>query len=459
MFRFANLFFLTIFLWTGANLAAQSGILDEYVQMGIQNNNALKSHQLSYEKSVERLREAKGLFYPQVSFIANYTVAGGGRTLDFPVGDLFNPVYATLNSLQDVQKFPTDLENVNEQFLPNNFQETKIRVIQPIVNSDILFNYRAQQSLISMEATKRAAYKEELIKEIRTAYFNYLKSEAALKIYDRAFELVTEILRVNKRLVENDKATPEVVFQAEHELSKVKESISLAQQQQQTSRAYMNFLLNRPLNEAIEKDSTLSYQLETPDLETWQEQATQLRQELKQLDHAQQANFQAVELNRFNVLPKVNAVLDLGYQGFGYKFDSDQQFWLAQFSLQWDLFKGFQNKSKLQQTRIDQKILSTQQQQANTQIQLQVQDAYYKWKSSQSAFEASQDGFRSAKEAFRITRKKYLEDQANLLSLTDARTRYTQAELSVAINQYEILIKETELAFAAGILSTQLPQE
>src|SRR5579863_6852626 len=41
------------------------------------------------------LDQAKALYLPSLDFSARYTRANGGRSIDFPVGDLLNPVYAT----------------------------------------------------------------------------------------------------------------------------------------------------------------------------------------------------------------------------------------------------------------------------------------------------------------------------------------------------------------------------
>jgi hypothetical protein len=38
--------------------------------------------------------------------MTDYFMAGGGRTVDFPVGDLLNPVYTTLNQLTGGNNFP-----------------------------------------------------------------------------------------------------------------------------------------------------------------------------------------------------------------------------------------------------------------------------------------------------------------------------------------------------------------
>jgi len=41
------------------------------------------------------LDQARALYLPSLDFSARYTRANGGRTIQFPVGDLLNPVYAT----------------------------------------------------------------------------------------------------------------------------------------------------------------------------------------------------------------------------------------------------------------------------------------------------------------------------------------------------------------------------
>ena len=91
-------------------------ILEDYVKYGLENNLALKQKETSYLKSLEALSEARGLFYPDISFQARYTISEGGRVIEFPVGDLLNPVYLTLNQLTTSQMFPV-LENQEILFL------------------------------------------------------------------------------------------------------------------------------------------------------------------------------------------------------------------------------------------------------------------------------------------------------------------------------------------------------
>ncbi len=432
-------------------MEAQESPLDRYIREGLESNLMLQSRTLDYDASLEALREARGLFFPNVSFQASYTLAGGGRTIDFPIGDLFNPVYQTLNGLTGEQQFPTDLQNVNEQFLPDNFHETKIRIIQPLFNTDIYFNRKAKEALSLSEREKRQAYENQLVKEIKTAYYQYLQSLEALDIYRETRLLLKEILRVNQRLVDNDKATYDVISNAQFELSQLSRDESTAQKNHQVAQAYFNFLLNKPLDTDIEV-STVNFRpngLEKVDI--LQNQAINQRREIRQLDHAIDASQYNVQRSKRLKLPQVNAVLDVGYQGFDYTFDENQDFWLAQFSLSWNIFNGFQRKAQIRNAQIQQQSLLNQSELLKNQIRLEVEEAYYQLEAARSAVRASQDKEQYATDVFRIIQKKYQEDQASYLELTDARTKLTQAQLETSVDTYQYLIQQAQIAYATGL--------
>ncbi len=438
------------YLLIGSTVLAQSPILEKYVQLGLEENLALKQRTFDVQKSLAALSEAEGFFMPQVSFIANYTLAGGGRRIDFPIGDLLNPVYNTLNVLTDWQQFP-NVSNVNEQFLPNNFHETKFRVIQPLFNSDIYFGYRAKQALIPIQEAQKKVYAEELSKNIKIAYLQYLQSNQLLEIYQSTEVLLREVLRVNQKLVKNDLATSEIIYAAEYEIQKVLQERATAQQNLQSSQAYFNFLLNRNLNESIEIDSSITQQIiSNQELSSLEETALQNRTELTQLKNAQFANEQLLKMNEYRKYPTLNLVGDVGFQGLGYTFDSNQDFWLMQVSLQWDLFKGRQNKHKIQQTRIEQDKLSTQFTELQSQIRLQVQQAFFALQASQEAINANLAGLKSAEKSFQLTKRKYEEGQARFVELMDARTKFTNAQFALVLSQYNYLIKQVELERATA---------
>lgn len=427
-------------------LSAQSIVLQAYIEEGLQNNLQLKSEQLLYERSMESLTQARALFMPQVSAQAAYTLADGGRRIQFPVGDLLNPVYATLNQLTGTNNFPT-ISNVDEQLLPNNFHDTKLRVIQPLFNPDIYFNYKAQKELISAQQAQKNAYANELEYNISGAYFKYLQSEEAILIYEQSKAILEELNRVNRSLFAVDKITKDVLLNTEYELAKLEQKLTEAQKDNELAHAYFNFLLNKELNTPIIKDSLLStHALPILTVEELTAQALEQRAEIKQVESGLRVNEQVVKMNRARAfMPNLVAVGDLGYQGFGYNFDQEQQYYMVQFSLSWDLFKGGEKKSKTRQAQIDYEILENKYSQLQKQIGLQITQSFRELETAQKSLDAAIIGEASATKAFQIIKSKYENGQALYLEYSDAQNKLVTAQLAKIIANYQLLDKEAAL--------------
>src|SRR5258706_5248435 len=440
------LFASLIITVSSVNTSAQSPVLEAYIQQGLKNNLQLQQEQLNYERSMENLTQAKALFLPHISANSSYQFADGGRKITIPVGDLMNPVYSTLDQLTGTNNFP-QIGNSTTNFLANNFQDSKVRVIQPLFNPEIYFNYKAQKELITVQQAQKKAYENKLKYEITSAYFQYLQSDEALNILKNTHSLLRELLKINQSLVANAKATKDVVLNTEYELNKVEQQIADNEKNDQVAHAYFNFLLNREMSSPIEKDSALATSInESQEISSLTNTALQQRQELQQLQNGLRANQQLISLSKGSAfLPKINVVGDVGYQGFYYKFNSDQRYWLVQFGLTWDVFKGGEKRARTQLARIDYQVTENKIVQLKKQIELQVIQSHYELESAKKAYKASQSGVKSAEKSFQIIRAKYNEGQAILLEYLDAQNKYTTAQLTNSINQYELLRKSAAL--------------
>jgi outer membrane protein len=442
---------LTLFSITGT--FSQDTILEVYIAEGLKSNLQLQREQLNVERSMSSLTQSRSYFFPQVSASSAYTLAAGGRKITIPVGDLMNPVYATLNQLTGTNQFP-QIENSTTNFLPNNFHDTKIRIIQPLFNSDIYYGYKAQKELITVQQAQKNVYENELRYSITSSYLQYLQTEEAISILESTRQFVNELVALNRKLVANDKITRDALLTSEYELAKVEQQLSEAEKNNQTAQAYFNFLLNRDWSANIQKDSALvSGVIDTQTIETLAGQAVTNRQEIKQLEGARRANDVVLDMNQANQYwPKLSAVADLGYQGFEYKFNNEQQYALMQFNLTWDLFRGLERKAKTRQAEIDQQLLDNRLDQTKKLIELEVVQSHQELRASEKSFIAAQSGVRSAERALQIVNARYREGQALLIELLDAQNKLTLAQLNQSVTRFELLRKEAALQKAvAGI--------
>ena len=120
-------------------IQAQKTALENYIDSALQNNIALQQKNISVEKAMYALKTAKSLYQPVIAMQGSYQSGEGGRSIDFPVGDLLNPVYSTLNKLTASNKFP-QIENVTTNFFPRNFYDLRLNALMPLYNKDIQYN-------------------------------------------------------------------------------------------------------------------------------------------------------------------------------------------------------------------------------------------------------------------------------------------------------------------------------
>ena len=433
--------------------AQVSPILDTYIQTGLNSNLTLRQHDLDLQKSLEAVRQARSLFYPTVQFNATYTRAAGGRSIEIPVGDMLNPVYSTLNQITQTNAFPM-LENQKEQFLPDNFQETYLKVAYPLFNSDRKYNQQIQEHLVQGKTAQKSAYEHELRYRITESYLQYLQLLEAEKIWLNSKSVLLELRRFNQSLVDNQVATRDVVATADYELSKTEQEIFQVQSQQNTARAYFNFLINRPLQETILIDTALLQQgVRAYDLEELLQGAMTSRQELAALRAGQTAAETALKLNEAKrILPTAYIGGQVGFQGFGYNFGDNQAYALAQVGISYDIFNGGLTKSKIQEARIQTEKLRTQSTEVQQQIALQLTQSWNALENARNAWTTSRQGLNAAEEVFRIVNNKYRANQVLLLEYLDAQNRVTTARLQVLLAWSEVLVKEAELKKAAGLL-------
>ncbi|HMQ47982.1 MAG TPA: TolC family protein [Saprospiraceae bacterium] len=446
-------------LWSICALNAQNGALDQYIQQALSSNIALQEKNLSYEKSLEALKEAKALFLPQLALNARYSVAQGGRTIDFPIGDLLNPVYQNLNTINSLEQamhpdYPTipeypTLSNEQINFLRPTEQETRLSLVMPVFNTAIIQNQRIRENLVAAAEISVTAYQRELVKEVKVAYFNHAQAVQGVQIWENALELVEENLRTTESLHRNNKVTLDVVYAAKAEVSEVEQQLADAQKQRNMAQAYFNFLLNRDYNAVIEMEDSYAVETAWLPLDEARQRALDQREELQQMQLYLSTADRQIEVQKGAFMPTLNLAVDYGIQGTNYKLDKDADYFMGSLVFQWNLFNRA-DKARVQQSKIEQLELSKQLEMLQQQIALQTTNAWYEMEAAQKRITQGQQEVEAAEQAFRLLQKKFSQGQANLIEFTNARTQLTNAQLSLSLAQFGLQQKMAILDWAVG---------
>lgn len=434
---------------------------ERYVAEAFQRNLALQSQALDVAQARARLAEVRGALQPRLDLVARYSMADGGRTIDIPTGDLLNGVYRTLNEYLVAQGRPPMFPQLENQAIPllrEREQETKLRLLQPLYRPELTRGLRAARAATEGREAQLAAYRRELRLTVLTAYHAYLQADSASEILDSAAAVTAEALRANRALAEVDKVTEDRVLRAEADELMVRQQKAEAERDRNSARAFLNFLLNRPLTSEVEKAdeaelqeiaSALTGELLPGPL------ATEGREELRALERTVGAAVAAEQAAQAALRPTLALAVEGGIQGTEYRTGAGHNFVQGSLVAEWNLWDGQRQRSLFEQARIARRKTELELETVRQQLALQLQQAEDDFRSAVVGFQAADRRAAAAARAFAIVVQREREGMVAQLSFLDARNERTRAELGRAIARQRLFIAASALDRVAAI--TPLP--
>ncbi len=415
-------------------LFGQKSVLDEYVATAFQQNITLQQKSIQVEKAMIALKTAQSLYQPSVAFQGGYQSGEGGRSIAFPVGDLLNPVYSTLNALTKSTAFP-QIANVETNFFPRDFYDVKVQTTMPLYNKDISYNKQIQEQSLSLQREDVSLYKRELVKQIKTAYYNYLLSLGLVKVYENSLNLALEGKKVNEKLLANGKGLPAYLLRSDSEIATIQAQIADAVKQNQAAQYYFNFLLNRELRAEIRIDfevekAVAGVYLVVPGV----------REELSLLSKSINIQETVLKMNESFYLPKLNGFVNLGSQATLNNISSKSGYYF--FGLQMDIpiFSGKRNLYKVKQTQLDIASAKNALDLSTKQFNMATEIAQKNVQSSIVSFQASTKSYEAASAYLRLIEKGYKEGVSTYLETVDARNQWMNAQINYQLKQFNVLI-------------------
>ena len=412
----------------------QKSVLDEYVATAFQQNITLQQKSIQVEKAMIALKTAQSLYQPSVAFQGGYQSGEGGRSIAFPVGDLLNPVYSTLNALTKSTAFP-QIANVETNFFPRDFYDVKVQTTMPLYNKDISYNKQIQEQTVSLQREDVSLYKRELVKQIKTAYYNYLLSLGLVRVYENSLNLALEGKKVNEKLLANGKGLPAYLLRSDSEIATIQAQIADAVKQNQAAQYYFNFLLNRELRAEIRID----FEVEKAVAGVYSV-VPGVREELSLLSKSINIQETVLKMNESFYLPKLNGFVNLGSQATLNNISSKSGYYF--FGLQMDIpiFSGKRNLYKVKQTQLDIASAKNALDLSTKQFNMATEIAQKNVQSSIVSFQASTKSYEAASAYLRLIEKGYKEGVSTYLETVDARNQWMNAQINYQLKQFNVLI-------------------
>lgn len=431
-----------------------AGVIEEHVRLGLSSNLALRSASLEVERAEAALDAARGRFFPEASLNARYTRAEGGREISLPLAAAFNPVYGTLNELLAADGKPPRFGSISDpafSLLREREQDTRISVVQPLFAPALPAALRARQSLLEGSEFARLALAQRLRRDITVGYLDWLRASRAAALVDASAALLAENLRITDSLFRNGKVTQDQVLRARAELLAVEQQATEARSARDQLQSYVNFLLNRPLDTALEAaEPEGELKRAERDLAALRDGALSGRPELAQAGRVADAARSQAEIARAARLPTLALAVDGGTQGERYEFGRGSDFATLSLLLNWTLFDGGSRKADERAARLAERQALIRRDELAQQVQLEVQTALDRLTASEQSLRAAEARAEAARAAFRISGRKRDEGVISQVEFLDARTSLTAAELNLNAVRFQLLARQADLDYATG---------
>lgn len=440
--------------------------LRELLDDALAANLELRASAASIQQRVAALDQARARYLPVLDIAARYSVADGGRTIDFPVGDLLNPVYATLDELLVASGQPPRFPRIDNQsvtFLRGNEQETKLVLEQPLYEPRVRPAVAANRAEVDRATANQAALRSRVIRDMQQAYYLWLATQQAVLVLDATRELAQSNLAANESLYRNGKVTRDLVLRAEADLLEVEQQRISAASRVRIAQGYVNLLRDAPLAAPLPTAEIDAPTVErfrerlvrrlagrAPDPTELQQLATGRRAELKGLDAAIAGGEARQDLARAAFRPRLLLGAEAGIQGDDYGFTEDERYALASVILRWNLFRGGADRAALLEARAFTEELRATRDLAAQRVRLEVQQAVEDLEVADASLDTALKRTEAADGALRIAARKRDLGQINQTEFIDARRTMTDARLNLNRVRAEFLARIAELEYAVG---------
>jgi len=450
--------------------AAATGTVEDGLQQILEDalaaNLELRAGSAGVEQRVAALDQARARYLPSIDFAGRYSVADGGRTIEFPVGDLLNPVYRTLDELLVASGRPAQFPRVENQSIPllrGHEQETKFVLEQPLYEPRLAPSVAASRAELSRAEASLAALRGRIARDVKQAYYQWLAGQQAVLVLEATRELAQANLDANESLYRNGKVTRDLVLRAEADLLEIEQQRLAAASRVRVARSYVNLLRDAPLEAPVPDADIDAATVErfrarlvarlaglNPDTARLQQLAEDQRAELTSLDAAVEGSAALADLARSAFRPRLLLGAEAGVQGDDYQWGEDARYALASVVLRWNLFRGGADRAALREAKAYTDELTSVRALATQQVRLEVQQAVENLEVAGASLETAAKRVDAADGALRIASRKRDLGQINQAEFIDARRAMTDARLNLTRVRAEFLARIAELEYAVG---------
>lgn len=416
--------------------------LRDAVRVALDHNKSVEAAEAARQAAGARVQQAKSGWLPRLNYSESVTRSN-------------NPVFV-FGSLLEQHQFTEQnfaLGALNQPNALNNFQ-SQISLDQVIYDANQVRNAtRSAHLMESVSGEDGRRTEQEVIAGVVRAYYAVVLSGETLAAAKEAVRSAEADLKRAEAVRAAGMSTDVDVLSIRVHLAAVTEQQIRRAADVDVSRAALNDVLGQPLDTAYTLMTALApVSVGDSSLEQYERQAIEQRPEAREAKLATSLAETQAAGARSSLLPQVgvHAAIEQDRQQFAGRSGGN---WLASVSLRWNLFNGFGDKARIDESKYSLRRSQAEADRAGSAIRLEVRRGWADLRAASQRIEVARAAVAEAQESLRITQNRYAAGLNNVTDLLrnetavlEAKTRYL-----AAINDQRVAAAMLEKA--AGTLS------
>ncbi len=413
--------------------------LSDSIDLALKQSVLIHAAQEGVRGAEAQRKEAFTGFLPKFSTAYSYTRLNEDPAFSFPGAPPLIPASTIKTGTND------------------NYNWT-IEARQPLfAGGGILANYQASRLGVDVAKFEEAVAYQDLVQEVKIAYFNILKASRILAVARQSLELLKAHRDTAQAFYDVGVIPKNDLLYAEVELANGRQFLVRAENGVEMAKAKFNTVLRREINAAVEIEDVLNNQPFEKALDACIAAALENRPEIRAYALRREQAKSLVTLARSEYYPNVGVVGNYarygdtpGVAGSPYR---DQENWYVMAVANWNFWEWGKTKNRVDAG------LSRENQAADIltnirdQITLEVKNAFLLLHEAEKQIQTSKKAIEQAEENFRINTERYREQVGTSTDVIDAQTLLTKvrSDHDNALGDYSISRARLERAMGIAV--------
>lgn len=411
--------------------------LADSVRIALEKNPNILAMKKRIESAKSQEQEALSSFLPKLDLSAMKTVEEKLFTIEIP------------------SFIPGQPPTVARFDFTKDYQYT-IRMTQTIfTGGKLISSYNQAKLNLNLNEEIDNQTRQDLIFEVKKAYYGVLLSKEILKVSEDALSLAEKHLERTKKLVEAGIASRLDLLRAEVQVANLRPQVIRARNVAELTEEGLKTLLGLQPDDEIVLKEGFGYKPLEIDEEKLLSLALEKRPEINQIKIQRRMAREMLKLAWASYIPNVAVVGDFNWRADRFSFAKGalENYYTLNLVLTLPLFDGFSREAKLSQSKAELERIEYILKGAEQGISLDVKNAILSLKEAEESYESQKTNVTQAEEAVRVAELNYEEGLATYLDVLSAHMALTEAKMNLAqaLYNYHVALVKIEKAVAVSI--------